>query len=181
MAAVPYGELPFGIRDCKITPWTNSTTLGAFADLPRIRSIEVNVTRDSADLDGDDVRIATHSFGKAVEGSIEAGGINLTALVALAGGTAGPEVPGPPKTTTYIVQGNDVEGYCKIEGQMVSDDKGDLHIIVWRAKVTNGPNHTFSNGEYALTSCDYVGVYDASVTPSRLYSLVQTDAVTAIT
>lgn len=180
MAAVPYGELPFGVRDCKITPWAGGA-LGTAVDLPRIRTIEVNVTRDSADLDGDDIRVATHTFGKAVEGSLEAGGINLVALAAMAGGTAGPEVPGPPKVTTYIVQGTDVEGYCKIEGQMISDDKGDLHIIIWRAKITGGPNHSFGNGEYALTSADYVGVYDTSVTPSRLYSLVQTDAVTAIT
>ena len=177
--ATPYGELPFGIRDCKITPWIGGA-LSTAVDLPRIRSVELNVTRDSTDLDGDDVRVATHSFGKAVEGSIEAGGVNLAAIVAMNGGTLTPVV-GPPKTNTYIVQGTDVEGYFKIEGQMIADDAGDIHVIVWRAKVTGGPNHTFANGEYSLTTSDYVGVFDASVSPSRLYSLVQTDVVTAIT
>jgi|SRR5262245_7665065 len=178
-APVPYGELPFGIRDCKITPWT-AGALGSPVDMPRIRTLEANVTRDSADLDGDDIRIATHTFGTALEGSIESGGINIAAIVALAGGSTS-NVVGPPAVTTYIVQSTDVEGYCKIEGQMIADDLGDTHLIIWRGKASNGPNFSFTNGEFALTACDLVGVFDNSVSPGRLYSIVQNDAVTPIT
>jgi hypothetical protein len=177
-----FGEIPFGLRDIRITPWVG-TTLSAtiISDVPRIRSVEMNVTRESTDLDGDDVRIATHTFNKACEGSIEAGGINLPALAVLTGGTAtmGTGVS-PNKINTFLVQGTDAEGYFKLEGHAYGDDAGDVHVIIWRAKASNGPNHTFGQGEFAMTACDLVGVFDASVSPSRLYTIIQNESIVVL-
>lgn len=172
-----YGEIPFGLRDASLTPWTAGGTLGTAIDVPRVRSIEVNVTRDSADLDGDDVRIATHTFGTAIEGSFEEGGINFAVLAILTGGSSATTGVTPNRVTTYILEGDDAEGYFKVEGRSLADDGGDTHIIIWRAKASNGPNHTFNQGEFALTNCDLVGVFDASTTPSRLYSITQNETV----
>lgn len=173
-----YGQLPFGCRDCKITPWT--TVLGTAVDVPRIRTVEVNVTRDSTDLEGDDVRVATHTFGKSLEGSIEAGGINTAVLVVLEGGVAATTGMTPARITTYKVEGDQSEGYFKLESQMYGDDSGDMHFIAWKLKATNGPNYSFTQGEFALTACDLAGIYDDSTTPSRLYTIVQNETVTAI-
>lgn len=181
MAVLAYGELPFGCRDCKITPWTNATTLaGTSTDVPRIRTVELNVTRDSTDLEGDDVKIATHTFAKGLEGSIEAGGINLAALQILEGGSVETTGTGDSAVTTYIVEGDNAEGYFKLEAQMYADDAGDTHFIAWKVKATNGPNFSFAQGEFALTQCDLSGIFDESTTPSRLYSIVTRPVVTAI-
>lgn len=176
--AATTGELPFGCRDCKLTPWV-AGVLGTGSDVPRIRTVELNVTRDSTDLEGDDVRVATHTFGKALEGSIEAGGINAVALSVLEGGTV-TTVTGPPKVVTYKVLGDQAEGYFKLEAQMYADDGGDLHFIGWKVKASNGPNYSFTQGEFALTACDLAGIYDESTTPTRLYHIVQNDTVTPI-
>jgi hypothetical protein len=175
-----YGELPFGCRDCKITPWTVGGTLGTAVDVPRIRTVEMNVTRDSTDLEGDDVKIGTHTFGKGLEGSIEAGGVNLAARVVLEGGAVSTTGMTPNRITTYIVRGNQAEGYFKLEAQMYGDDGGDMHFIGWRCKATNGPNFSASQGEFGLTNCDVEGIYDESVSPSRLYDIVQNETITAI-
>lgn len=173
-----WGELPFGCRDCKITPWT--TVLGTAVDVPRIRTVELNVVRDSTDLEGDDVRIATHTFAKALEGSIEAGGIATNVLVVLEGGATATTGMTPNRITTYEVLGNQSEGYFKVEAQMYGDDGGDMHFIAWKVKATNGPSFSFAQGEFALTQCDLAGIFDDSTSPSRLYTIKQNETVTAI-
>lgn len=181
MPVQPFGEIPFGLRDIRLTPW-NGAILGTAIDVPRIRTMEVNITRDSADLEGDDVRVATHTFGTAAEGTFEAGGINLAALSLLTGGSStGILGISPNRTNTYILEGNDVDGYFKVEGQSYADDSGDVHVTIWRAKATNGPNHSFNQGEFSLTTCDVTGIFDASVSPSRLYTIVQSETAVALT
>lgn len=175
-----YGELPFGCRDCKVTPWTAGGTLGTAVDVPRIRTVELNVTRDSTDLEGDDVKIATHTFAKGLEGSIEAGGINPAVLVVIEGGAVTTTGTTPSRVTTYQVLGTQVEGYFKVEAQMYSDSGGDTHFIGWRVKTTNGPNYSFTQGEFSLTQCDLSGIYDTTVTPSRLYTVIMNETITAI-
>jgi uncharacterized protein YqgV (UPF0045/DUF77 family) len=175
-----WGEIPFGLRDAKITPWTAGGTLGTAVAVPRVRSVEANVTRDSADLDGDDVRIATHTFGTAIEGTFEEGGINFAVLAVINGGSSATTGVTPNRITTFILEGDDVDGYFKIEGQSYADDGGDTHVIIWRAHATNGPNHTFNQGEFTLTNFDYAGVFDQSTSPSRLYSIVQNETAVAI-
>lgn len=173
-----YGELPFGCRDCKIAPWT--TVIGTGIDVPRIRTVELNVTRDSTDLEGDDVKIATHTFAKGLEGSIEAGGINPAVLVVLEGGEVTTGGTGATAYTIYNVEGDQAEGYFALEAQMYADDGGDTHFTAWRVKATNGPNYSFGQGEFALTQCDLSGVFDESVSPSRLYSIKTNATVKAI-
>lgn len=169
-----YGELPFGCRDCKI--WPFGAILSADVDVPRIRTVELNVTRDSTDLEGDDVKIATHTFAKGLEGSIEAGGVNLAVLVVLEGG----EITTGTGVLTYKVEGDQAEGYFKIEAQMMADDGGDMHFTAWKVKATSGPTFSFAQGEFALTQCDLSGIFDDSVSPSRLYTIVQNETAAII-
>lgn len=174
-----YAQLPFGCRDCKVTPW-NGATLGTAVDLPRIRTVELSVTTDSTDLEGDDVRVATHNFGKGLEGSIEAGGINAAALAVIEGGEVTTTGTTPNRVSTYKVEGDQSQQYFKLEAQMYGDDSGDIHFIAWKIKATNGPNYSFTQGEFALTACDVAGIFDDTATPSRLYSIIQNETITAI-
>lgn len=174
-----YGELPFGCRDCKLAPW-GATALATGVDVPRIRTVELNVVRDSTDLEGDDVKVATHTFAKGLEGSIEAGGINANVLIVLEGGTVTTGGAGTTAWTLYEVEGDNAEGYFAVEAQMYADDGGDTHFTAWSVKATNGPNYSFGQGEFALTQCDLSGIFDDSTTPTRLYQIRQNATVTAI-
>jgi hypothetical protein len=177
-----YGEIPFGCRDCKIFPLTTEpATYGTGVDVPRIRQVTFNVVRDSEQLEGDDVVVAVQTFAKKLEGSIEAGGINLAVLAVLEGGTVATETGmTPDRVQEYNVKGTDVEGYFGIIAQAIGNDDGDLWIRVYKAKATSGPEINFENGAFALTTCDLEAVFNGS-SPSRLYDLVANETVTAPT
>jgi hypothetical protein len=180
MAYVPDigGEIPFGCRDCMVWPLTGLTP-GTGVDVPRIRQVELSVTRDSAELEGDDVVVAVQTFAKKMEGSIEAGGINLAVLEVLEGGSADTTGTEGARISTYQVRGTDVEGYFRLEAQAIGNDGGDIHLVAYKVKATSGPTINFENGTFALTQCDIEAVFDTN-SPSRLYDLVQNEAVTAI-
>lgn len=154
--ATNYGEIPFGVKDAKLTP----LPAGTGADLPRIRSIEVSVTSDTTELTGDDSTVAVRQFNLRVEGSIEAGGLNPAAIAIMVGGTVVSSGSTPNAIKTISIGDTTVAGYFKLEGQMLADDGGDLHIIVYKAKMTSGPSWTFTGGEFALTTGDFTGVMD---------------------
>lgn len=177
-----FGELPFGCRDCKITPYVSGVlgALDAAVDVPRIRTVELNVTRDSTPLEGDDVKVAEHTFAKGLEGSIEAGGINIAVLGVLEGGDITAAGTTPNRTILYEVEGDQAEGYFKIEAQMYGDDAGDMKFVAWKVKATNGPNYSFAQGEFALTACDLSGIFDESTSPSRLYQITQSETIVEI-
>jgi hypothetical protein len=89
------------------------------------------------------------------------------------GSTTGPSETAPAKTTTFILEGDDTETYFKAEGQSLADDGGDVHVTIWHAKATSGPNWSFNQGEFTVSACDIVGTYDQTATPTRLVTVVQ--------
>ncbi len=167
-----FGELPFGIKDAKMTPLPS----GTLTDLPRIRSLEVSLVSDSADLTGDDGTVAVHTFNLHVEGSIEAGGVNAAAIAIMVGSTV-TSVAGPPAKKTVSITNTTNGGYFKLEGQMLADDAGDFHIVIYKCKVTNGPNFTGAGGEFMLTGAEIQGVQDST---GKILDLVWNDTAAAI-
>jgi hypothetical protein len=159
-------------------PLTGDTP-GTGVDFPYIRKVELNVRRSTTELEGDDVTIAIHSFAKKMEGSVEAGGTNLAAIAVLEGGTVSTTGTTPNRITTYAVRGTDVEGYFRLEAQSIGDDGGDMHLVAYKVKATNGPNWNLENGNFVLTQCDLEAVFNGQ-SPTRLYDVVQNETVTTI-
>jgi hypothetical protein len=171
-----YGNIPFGIADAFLLPEGG----GAGADLPIIRSLDVNMTSDSTDLTGDDTTVAVHTFNTHAEGSIEAGGISPAAIAIMIGGTAAVTGTTPNAKTTIVFDETTRGAYFKLEAQIIDDTgEGDLHVIVWRAKITTGPSWTFQGGEYTLTTADYTGVADPN-NANKIVSMVFNETATAI-
>jgi hypothetical protein len=177
-----YGEIGFGVRDCKIYSLTTEpATYATGVDVPRIRQVTFNVVRDSEQLEGDDVVVAVQTFAKKLEGNIEAGGINLAVLGILEGGTVGTESGTTPNLTQdYQVKGTDVEKYFGIIAQSIANEGGDIWVRVYKCKATSGPEINFENGAFLLTTCDLEAVFNGS-SPSRLYDLVIHETATAPT
>lgn len=171
---VAYGEIPFGCRDAKIYPYTAPATYATGIDVPRIRQVTFNVVRDSEELEGDDVVVAVQTFAKKLEGSIEAGGINLAVLAVLEGGTVAAEAgTGSDNYTAYRVMATDVEGYFGLVAKAIANDGGALWIRVYKVKATSGPEINFENGAFGLTTCDLEAVFaDLDADESRLYDLI---------
>ena len=181
--AIGTPALPFGMRDIKLTPLgADGSTPGTGVDLPVSRHINWSETEDTTDLRGDDRTIANHGSGALVEWELESGGIPLEALVVINGGTLTTTGVTPSVVKTYTKKVTDVRPYFKIEGQAISDNGGDVHPKIYKAKVTDKVEGSFSDNEFFITTASGKGFPSTeSSHTDKLYDFVQNETVTAIT
>jgi hypothetical protein len=176
--------LPFGLRDLKLTPYTDdsATVLDTqVVDLPVIRKLSFSEAEDYTDLRGDDELVTSHGSGANVEWEIEAGGISMPAWAVLGGGTVTETGTAPSRTRSYSKSVSDVRPPFMLEGQSISDSGGDLHCVIWRCKVTDKFEGEFGDGEFFLTGCSGKGYASLmSENFGELYVFVQNETATAI-
>lgn len=174
--------LPFGIRDIKVTPVSSTGTVGTSVDLPNARTLSFEESEDFEDLEGDDKKVATRGSGSVVEWELESGGISLEALAVMAGGTVTSTGTTPSQVKSYVKKATDARPDFKIEGQIISESGGDVHAIIWRAKVTDNVSGEFANGQFFLTSASGEGLPSkTSAHIDETYNLIQNETATAIT
>lgn len=175
-------SLPYGLRDIKLTAYTNATTLaGTSVDLPNSRTMTFEEAEDFEELRGDDKVVATRGKGPSVNWELESGGIDLEALVVLNGGTVTESGTTPNLKSTYQKKVTDSRPEFKAEGQAISENGGDFHVVLYRCKATGGVSGSLTDGAFWLTSCK------GQALPSRLtgsvdalYDFVQNETAAAI-
>lgn len=175
--------LPFGLRDVKLTPYTDAaaTTLGAPVDLPNSRTFSFAEVEEFEDLRGDDRIMASHGSGPNVEWELEGGGISFEAGAVMYGGTVTETGVTPNRKKTWNKKVTNQRPYFKAEGQSISDSGGDLHCVVYRCKATGNLEGEFGDGAFFLTGASGMGY--ASLIPASLDSVwdfVQNETETAI-
>ena len=175
--------LPFGLRDVKLTPYTTAaaTTLGTAVDLPYGRTLSFAEAEEFEELRGDDKLVATHGAGPNVEWELEGGGVALEAVAVMYGGTVSTTGSTPNQIKKLRKKVTDVRPYFKIEGQMISDSGGDVHVIIYRAKATGNLSGEFADGAFFLTGASGVGLPSLVVADlDYVWDLVQNETATAI-
>jgi hypothetical protein len=174
--------LPFGIRDIKLSTVSGTGTVGGTSvDLPNARTLSFEESEDFEDLLGDDKKVATKGAGSIVEWELEAGGISLEALAVMAGGTVTSTGTTPNQVKKYVKLATDARPDFKIEGQAISESGGDVHCIIWRAKVTDKIEGEFGNGQFFLTGASGEGLPSKTATHiDETYNLVQNETAVAI-
>lgn len=175
--------LPYGLRDVKITPYTDGAgvTLGAAIDLPYARTFSFSDAEEFTELRGDDKVVTTRGQGSSVEWDLESGGLPFEALRVMAGGLITETGVTPNQKKTFTKKVTDSRPFFKCEGQVISDSGGDVHCILDRCRVTGNIEGEFSDGNFFLTSGS--GVALPSLQASRidtLYEFVQNETATAI-
>lgn len=181
---MPLGtSLPYGLRDVKITPYTTpaATTLGTSIDLPNSRTFSFSEAEEFTELRGDDKVVTTRGQGASVEWDLEAGGLSLDVLKAMAGGVIVDSGVTPNQKRTFTKKVTDARPFFKVEGQVISDSGGDMHCVLDRCRVTGNIEGEFSDGNFFLTSGS--GVTLPSLITGRedtLYEFVQNETVSAI-
>jgi len=173
--------LPYGLRDVKITPYTDSTTLGTAVDLPASRTFSFEEQEDFEELRGDDKLIASRGNGASVSWEIESGGISLEAYAVLAGGEITASGTTPNQVKTYKKKVTDSRPEFKVEGQALSESGGDFHVVLHRCKATENLSGELADGSFWLTGGS------GTAFPSRLvgsedevYRFVQNETSAAI-
>lgn len=175
---------PFGLRDVKLTPFTDPTTetLGTPVDLPASRTLTFTDSEDYEDLRGDDKTILSLGKGSTLSWELEAGGISIDAYKIFAGVTTTSSGTTPEQVTTMTKNVATARPYFQIEGQSISDGGGDLHVVILRCKATGDIEGEFSDGNFYLTKCSGQGYPSIkSATEDDLYKIIQNEASTPIT
>jgi hypothetical protein len=176
--------LPYGLRDVKITPYTDAgaTTLALTSiDLPNSRTFSFAEAEEFTELRGDDKVVTTRGQGASVEWDLEAGGLSFEVLKAFVGGTIVESGVAPNTVRTFTKKVTDSRPFFQVEGQSISDSGGDVHCILPRCRVTGNVEGEFSDGNFFLTSGS--GVALPSLVTSEtdtLYEFVQNETATPI-
>lgn len=177
--------LPFGLRDVKLTAYTDMTATVLAAsrvDLPNGRTLEFAETEDFEELRGDDTLVATHGNGPIVNWSLEGGGYSAEAVQVMYGGTIQETGSAPNRIKRLRKLITDQRPYFKIEGQVISDSGGDVHAVIWRAKSTDDFSGTFADGQFFLTgaSGQGLGCLIVGADFGVVWDLIQNETATAI-
>jgi hypothetical protein len=178
--ALPTYAIPYGLRDVKLKPFpaTGETPLGTAVDLPASRIFSFAENEDFEELRGDDTVVATHGNGPTVNWSLEAGGISLDAYKVIAGGTVTTSGVTPNEKKMYSKLGTDSRPYFQAEGQVISDNGGDLHGIVYKAKAEGEIGGQFEDATFFLTGASGRGL--PRISDSKVYDFVQNETAAAI-
>lgn len=182
-APIATTALPYGVRDCKITLYTDSagTILGtASIDLPNMQTFSFSETEEFQELRGDDRVVTTRGQGAQVEWSLEAGGVALRVWAALTGGEVIESGVTPNRTVTVRKKSSDNRPFFRLEGQAISDSGGDVHAIVYRCRSNSNIEGSFSDGEFFITSASGLGLPLMDEDFDLLYDFVQNETRTAI-
>jgi hypothetical protein len=181
--------LPYGLRDVKITPYTDLTRTvlaGSSIDLPNAQTFTFTESEDFEDLRGDDALQTSHGKGPVLNWDLESGGLSFEAYAAIAGGTVGTTGVTPNQIKTFskdTIGVTAVRPFFKVEGQAFSDSGGDLHGVVYAARATGDIKAEMKDGAFMIpaTSGKGFGSKLLSGPPiNRLYDWVQNEAAAGV-
>lgn len=179
--------LPFGLRDVKLIPYTDLTATvleETMVDLPYGRTLSFTEAEDFEELRGDDQLVTSHGSGATVEWELESGGISLEAWSVMSGGEVTTSGVAPALTKTFRKRVTDQKPWFMIIGQSISDSGGDLHCIIYRARITDNLEGSFEDQSFFLTAGSGQGFGSWRTSPvdeyGVVYDFVQHAEITAI-
>lgn len=183
--AIADTPLPYGLRDIKVTGYTDDTGTALEAssvDLPNARTLSFSETEEFTELRGDDRVVTTRGKGAQVEWELESGGLPLEAVVVMFGGTISSSGTTPNEVKTFRKTAVQSRPFFKLEGQAISDSGGDVHVVLYRCRATGNFEGELADGEFWLTSGSGVALPNL-VTGDELdvlYDFIQNETAAAI-
>lgn len=177
-------SIPYGIRDIKLTPYTDqaATTLAADSvDLPYAQTMKFSETEDYDTLRGDDTVVTEHGQGPTGTWELGSGGISLEAVAVLTGATLTTSGTAPARTKTLTKNTSQSRPWFKAEGQSISDSGGDMHTVLDRCRMTDSLDGEFTDATFYITSAKgtFLGS-NVEDSDGDLWTYVQNETVTPI-
>lgn len=180
MAVTQGASLPYGLRDVKLTPYSDvaGTVLGSvILDLPNAQTFTFSEAESFDVLRGDDKAVTMHGQGSTVEWELDSGGLSMPVWAALSGGVATESGTTPNRVTTMRKSATTNRPWFLVEGQAISDSGGDMHCIVWRARATDNITGSLEDGKFWITGLKGTGL---PLADDVLYDFIENETVTAI-
>lgn len=173
--------LPFGLRQVKLVPLNDSgvEVPASAVFLPASRTFSFSETEEFEELKGDDTTVASHGAGPTVDWELEGGGISLDVWKTMAGGTIVLTGTTPNQKRTLTKKTTDSRPYFNAYGRAISDNGGDLVMVVYRCKADGDLEANLENGSFQLTSASGKGY--GNLTDQKLYDFVHEETAVAFT
>lgn len=163
---------PFGLHQVVLTPTTGSPVA-----LPVDRVLKFKERTINGELSGSDSIAAVASFARAVDWELEAGGLPLEAYALMTGRTMTTSGSTPNTIKTLEGAGGDRFPYFKIEGRSLGVEDDDVHIVIYKAKVLDGLEGSFQDGQFLVSGVKGTGVNGST---GKAWAFVNNETAAAI-
>lgn len=185
MTATPgQNDKPFGMKEIIVENMagTERVVLPAALELGFEEMVVSAEFYGNDDLQG----LVTQPLG--VKGTFKAGGYPLNAMSLMTGHDY--QVDGTTPNQVATLQADSASyPYFKIYGKSLGDEGDDVHIKIFKAKLTSSPKGSFKRGEFFMLETEFTGVkvagkaFDvvANETASDLPALPDTPAALTVT
>lgn len=169
----------YTITDLKVAPVTGDTP-GSLVDVPGIQSMTVKISTESVVLRGDNTQIAAVDKGNTATFEFTEGGLNFAAMDIMFGTTTADTGVTPNVVRTMNVLGATARPYFFVVGKSINDNAGaqDLHVAVWKCKVTDDVEIKIADGEFIIPT--FGGVAVARADNNKVVSLVHHETAAAL-
>lgn len=166
---------PYGLHRGWITPYldVDGTILSDTSyRLPIMRTLAFSEAEAFDTLDGDDkAAVAIQGKGATVDGSIEAGGLDMMCWSIFTGGQL-IEVGLEPNLKRVVrKRGSDERPYWRVEGQVISNGGGDNVARIFRCKANGKIQSDFKYGTFTCPQIDFMGTPMPSDDSDYLYEI----------
>ena len=154
----------FGVDDAKLFPVTEDSetkfTCGEGIDLPGVRQISVTYEMEEKSLTGDEKVLEVSNKIKSVTFNMEYAKLSLEILAQLTGGSYTKTGSDDDEVGTFSFGGGDLPNYFQLKAQILdtSNDGGDVHFCIYKAKATAIPINGVQD-DFATLTFDGKGVY----------------------
>ncbi len=154
----------FGVDDAKLFPVTEDSedkfTCGSGIDLPGVRQISLTYEIEEKSLTGDEKVLEISNKIKSVSFNIEYAKLSLEVLAQLTGGSFTKSGTDDTEVGTFSFGGGHLPNYFQLKAQILdtSNDGGDVHFCIYKAKATAIPLNGVQD-DFATLTFDGKGVY----------------------
>jgi hypothetical protein len=172
MTATPgVNDKPFGLKEIKLVSIDGITAIS----LPAALELEWEESVVSGEFFGNDELQGLVTQPLGVKGKFKTGGIPLSAYALMTGHTY--DVDGTTPNQIATLEGDSLTfPYFKIYGKSLGDEADDIHVKIFKAKLTSSPKGGFKRGEFFMLEAEFQGVK----TGGKAYDVVANETATAL-
>ncbi len=171
MAFGDAGVKVFGLREIKLVVGATLVSLNAAQTMTFKERVK------SGELSGNDHTLAVVAFSDALEWELEEGGISMQAYGLITGRTPTLTGTGTAEVLTMNADALTSFPYFKIYGKSIGDSGDDVHVKVYKAKVTGALEGQFADGEFFVSKCAGVAIDDGT---TGIYDIIHNETTTAL-
>jgi len=163
---------PFGLRQLTLVPLPSGTAVV----MPAAQELKFSESLVSGELRGDDAVQAIAAITDKAEWELGAGGLSFDAIKVMTGRTIAATGTTPAQKNTITIAAGDVMPYFKVYAKIINDDGSDIHVLLYKCKLTGGLEGEWKDGEFYIQSCKGVAISNGT----KIVEFVHNETATTV-